>query len=311
MLRERVSTVPSDGLIATAKLDVLGRPLLPAPWETSVVTETNPKIAAIFFDRVWCLPTLDYRYDIPDNVRFYGASDFEVILAAGIDKELGPFIDVHQEPYDSFLTSLGLPPVETDLPKCLRAIVSMIQSTHGISTVPMYKSLSDSLEQYTIGDRRALIASLENLEVIDESMLSWAQVSQLREDEEAKRKIRTLRHWLDREMVGKPIPFVTDAIGEKLESYKRSLRKHGIRTVTGSIKSILDFKFLVPTTAATAITGLGIGPDWAAALAAIVVTGKVAVTATEKFLDFDEVRNGDGAEVAFIHDLEKLRAKRQ
>ncbi len=175
----------------------------------------------------------------------------------------------------------------------------------------MYKSLSDSLEQYTIGDRRALIASLENLEVIDESMLSWAQVSQLREDEEAKRKIRTLRHWLDREMVGKPIPFVTDAIGEKLESYKRSLRKHGIRTVTGSIKSILDFKFLVPTTAATAITGLGIGPDWAAALAAIVVTGKVAVTATEKFLDFDEVRNGDGAEVAFIHDLEKLRAKRQ
>ena len=67
------------------------------------------------------------------------------------------------------------------------------------------------------------------------------------------------------------------------------------------------FCVIAKSTAATAIAGLGPGHEWAAVLAAVIVVGKVGVTAVDIFLDFDEARTGDGAEVAFIHDMEQRK----
>jgi hypothetical protein len=107
-------------------------------------------------------------------------------------------------------------------------------------------------------------------------------------------------------MSGKPIEYVTDALGNRLEDYQRSLKKHGIATLLGTLQDLLDPKFLMALSSAGAVSGAVGGAEWAAAISATAVVGKTVVSVTQKYLDIDDSKRGLGSEVAFIHDVTKL-----
>jgi hypothetical protein len=45
-------------------------------------------------------------------------------------------------------------------------------------------------------------------------------------------------------MVSKPTSYISDEIACRLDRYEWALKKHGIQTVTGTIATTLDSKFL-------------------------------------------------------------------
>jgi hypothetical protein len=277
------------------------QPVLPTNRETSVVTITERKTAALFFDRVWQSPVME---PIPREIGFYGASDAEILLSARALVAGGGEIDLLQNVDVSPLAEIFslLDPGDED-ETYLRVLALAFEKKTGISVIPMYDSLSMSLVEYKPGDRRTLLASVANMDVIDDARLTWEQVREIRKDNRSIGQVRALRHWLDTEMVGKPLPFVTDELAKRLEDYRWGLKKHGIKTVTGSLQSILDPKFLSATAVASTGIGFGFGHGAAAVVAALAVSGKVLLSVVEKFVDLEDVRRSSGSEIAFIHDV--------
>jgi hypothetical protein len=282
-------------------------PILPEVGQTCVVARTNFKTAAIFFDRLWVPPQY---LDVPSDIRFYAATDFEIwaILLIRLRVQEKSTLEIgkiaRNSPIADVVEKFGGP---SDLNGAVRMMASGIQERLGSKVIPMYDSLEAFTHDYKMGDRRTLLASIQNLPVIDEDKLSWAQISDLRNDPVAVGKIRNLRHWLDSEMPGKPISFVTDAIGQKLDDYQWSIKKHGFSTVLGSLQSIVDPKFLAAVTGLGAVVGAMAGSETAVVTTALAVMGKTAISISERFLDLENARKGDGAEVAFINDVVRMQ----
>lgn len=283
------------------------KPVLPEPNESCVVAPDCPKTAALFFDRIWLPP----NPRLPEGIGFYGATDLEIwmTLIAQLPRSKVDLISISvNSPLWDLVGKLDL-----DLPLQISAVTrilaSEIQNKLGSQVIPMYDSFASSMNEYKVGDKQAFLASIVNLEVIDEQKLTWTQVKEIREDDEALAKIRNLRHWFDSEMAGKPISFVTDAVGKKLDDYRWSLKKHGLSTVIGSLQSILDPKFMGAVTGIGAIVAAMANGEWAVATTGIAVAGKTVLSVGEKFLDLASARKGDGAEVAFINDVMKLQEK--
>ena len=112
-------------------------------------------------------------------------------------------------------------------------------------------------------------------------------------------------HWLDAEMIGKSRSFVEDEIAIRLDTYERSLRKHGIRTLLGSLSAVVDVKTVSASTAALA-TFTFAGSTLAGAIAAgSILVGKTIVHIGHASLDLIEVRTGPGSEIAYVAEVVK------
>ena len=118
---------------------------------------------------------------------------------------------------------------------------------------------------------------------------------------------RRMIHWLDREMLGKEMSFIEDEIAERLDNYKWALKKHGIKTLIGTISSMLSDKdALLGASAAFAAIKYAAGQDLAALLAAVSILGaNLAVKTASVLLEREEIRRGPGSEVAFVHEVER------
>ncbi len=280
----------------------VGDALIPEAHETTVVTLENYKTAALFFDRVWATRRMIDRP--PDDIRMFGATDEEVWPQAwGALRQVLGTSNPHAEAMLTLARELTLPMPPGSAP---RYIATALHKNYGFQPTPMYASNEERDREYRAGDEIALLATIENLGVIDEARLTWDQVQEIRSDAQAKLKLRKLKNWLNQAYDGKTISEVSDAIAIRLEDYKWAIRKHGIYTVTGTISELLDPK-LLSATAATA-TGLTLAGDpfWAALASAGIMVGKVAISVTSKLVDLSDRKRGQDSEVAFVHQLAKL-----
>jgi hypothetical protein len=299
--------------LATAIQEDFGRLILPESNQTSVVTLHAPKTAAFFFDRVWGFANNE---DVEGGkILFRGGTDVEiwllalVVMANSTNDDRRNFDSLEMLENSPLVHAFELVEESDKFARMERVVAGALKQSHGIAALPMFSSCTAQREAYAMGDRRTLVASLMSLRVIDENQLSWSQVIQAREDSETIAKIRALRHWADLNMEGKPLNFVTDAIGCRLDDYERGLRKHGIKTVLGCIQSLLDPKFLVATAAIGTGLGAGLGHEWGIGGAILAVLGKTACSISEKFLELTDARQGEGAEVAFVHDMKECQEK--
>jgi hypothetical protein len=289
------------------------RTILPAVGESCVVTMDAVKTAALFFDRVWSPSPYEGEYK---DVFFFGGTELEVWMGTvvAITSHTSPEDPPLFDPSSLLLNSPLHRAVEmgdsNDLPSGMaRALSESIEHKHGIAALPMFISQAAQQRAYEIGDRRMLVASIQGLNLIDDECLTWEQVLEVRRDPEAMAKLRKLRHWVDSTMEGKPVAYVTDAIGSRLSDYEWSLKKHGIETVIGSMQSLLDPKFLVAASVVGAGLSAGFGAACGVGAASLAIVGKTVCSIGEKFLDLADARRTDNAEVAFVHDIKKLQDK--
>jgi hypothetical protein len=272
-----------------------------APNESPAVALRSPKTAALFFDRVW--GGLDM--EIPRHIAFWGAgSNMEIGIAAMLAM-MTPAAD------DRSADSTERDPemnanADAHIPDATRVIAEEVSAARSSAVIPVYSSNEDRDREYAAGDRAALVAIVDDLQVVSEHDLTWEQVVALRADHQSRFHLLRMRHWLDREMAGKSRSFVEDEIALRLYNYERALQEHGVSTVIGTLASTLDSKVLLGGPAAIAARSYaGIGA-WALFAGAGIVVSKVAIHFAEQMLSYGELR--EGSEICFLAAIKRRSA---
>jgi hypothetical protein len=189
----------------------------------------------------------------------------------------------------------------TFFPKHLAHAMS---KTANVPVMPIFRSGLALSQAYQSGDHSAALAIVSDIDIVSEAELTWAQVQEFRSDSESRVKYKRFIHWLDKDMVGKPLSFIEDELSIRLDQYRYALRKHGILTVSGALRSILDWKSL--TTALGAAYGIAVGAgsfSFGAMAGASITLGKVAVEVIDIALKREDLKHNAGYEIAFAHEL--------
>jgi len=302
-------------------LDTHFGPVLPSSMETCAAAGSNSKTAALFFDRVWAPPN-GGGLEVPPDILFFGGSEPEQFMAAAnIISKTYPVSD------ENFIRCLGDPLITKHIRSAFggrtdfsgiseeklgtKLLSDILFSIRGINVSPMFSDREQVDREFVAGNEECVFTAVSNLDVVNNDSLTWDQIREFRRDVDAKQKLRRMRNWLDTEMVGKPISYVSDTIATRLDDYEWALKKHGIETVTGTISDLLDYRFLA--SAGSIVGGLLAGGLWAGAgsgLAELTATGlviaKTTVSLVNRRVDLADRKRGQGAEVAFVHELKKL-----
>jgi hypothetical protein len=310
------------------------RPLKPD--EIGAISIKKPRTAALCFDRVW----YPFGGNEINDIYFCGNTTYEQyvfslrcllyeIVGAG-------FLDDNLKPLNSDgqviarILSIILPEflcLETeDFTECfhvkgtitldniiVRNIRREYYAKHNLDIIPVYSSKIAYHAEYPMknGSRDALLLTLNDLNIVDEESLSWEQVKEFRKDKDNRKLYRNLLHWMDKDLLGKPQSFIEDEFSIKLENYENALRKYSIRTILGAISEILDGKFIL-SAAGLAAAGSLLGSTTLGILAASAFSiGRVAIKATEMFIDLDTTEKGPDSEIAWIYEAKnELKSKR-
>lgn len=188
----------------------------------------------------------------------------------------------------------------------LTRIASSFSKKCSVPVVTIYESERHQAREYCAGDAQVIIASLSGLSIVDEKRLTWEQVLQFRSDRDALQKYRRLVHWLDKDMVAKPQAFIEDEIAERLENYERSLAKHGIKTIVGTVQEALDGKLLAGASAIAGSFTLAGHPTLGVLAGTGLLVGKVAIRLAETFLNLDDIARGSNSEISWVYEVKQL-----
>ena len=187
-----------------------------------------------------------------------------------------------------------------------RDIARAFSAKYKIAVATIYDSKGNRTVIYSGGDQVAIMVCLEDLAIVDEKKLSWEQVLEFRADEESRQKYKRFLHWLDKEMVGKSQDFLEDEISIRLEDYEQALKKHGIKTVIGTIEEALDGRYLLGASGVAGSLTLAGHPVLGMLAAGLLIGGKIGVKLTQTKLDFDDVERGPNSEISWVYEVKKL-----
>ncbi len=280
--------------------------------ETVAVTVSNKKTAALFFDKLWRPPgEADDRF--PQELLAYGATDIEIWSAAlsfmasapnystevDLDLFFSEFLRNTSDNPEIALAYKKNTPME-------RAISDILRGKLGFNSIPVYVDSNRRDIEFTPGNYSTIVASINDLNIIDEDKLSWQQVLEFRRDPEAKLKLRRLRSWADNSLSGKSISQISDIIAVKLDDYEWSTKKHGISTINGCISDLIDPRFLGGLGVGAGALSLA-GQGWIGAIAAAGLTvGRATLSIRQRMIDMRDQDRAAQSEVAFVHELRKL-----
>lgn len=216
--------------------------LLPAPGENTAIA-TKVKTAALCYDRVWS--TTDGV--VPESIRCWGGTPTEqgpLGLAADFNIKTGhaPLMAVVGP--DEKRIAMIKASTNSGLGFTLRKVANSFSASHGVAMTPIYDWITHRDNAYQEGDHRTVIATLSNLQIVDESQLNWEQVTEFRNDRENQEKYRLFLHWLSVTLAGRSQALVDEEILQKLTDYEAALKKHGLRTVLG-VLSVMSAAGLV------------------------------------------------------------------
>lgn len=274
----------------------------------------NIKSSALFFDKVHSNSLAENAP--PDGIRAFIGTNFEILalISATLGKHQAKKRTVIRndmlEFYAcslEFYAQLGYKDrmVGNVMENYLRLLSEVIYQEHGISSTVVYHSSEARDIEYKEGSSEVVLASIDNLNIVDEKSLSWDQVMQFRDDKEAKLKYRRMMLWLNTEMIGRTQNYIEDAIAVKLDDYEHALKKHGIKAVLGFLSCMLDWKAIVAASPPAGGLIASGEPIWGTALGAGLVIGQAAVKVAQKGLDLDDTKRGKNSEIAYVYEIKK------
>lgn len=293
---------------------------MPNPGEASAISWEKPMTAALCFDRVWSPSELI----TPDGIRFFTGSREEV-WAITISHLLGMTRDLAGEDrklyylakWQQVLHSYGGWNGVDAQAFCdgslftkitghaQRRISESVSDVLGRRVPPIYSTPGAFHGEYHPGAADAIVATLVDLDIVDEAQLSWEQILQFRGDTEARRKYMSLVHWLDREMAGKSAEFIRDEVAVRLSQYEWALRKHGIKTVLGALSAMLDSRAFLGGVLSGFILAWH-GQPAAGLLTGLGVAGaRCAIELAKSAVDLEDIHRGQAAEIAYVYDVRR------
>lgn len=270
------------------------RPLSSA--ERAIVTLTRPRTAALLADRVWTTasdadPNIGFGWELPMEIRLRA-------LMAIIH-----LFEIRRAPTAAAGGPASPRDVEGFVAAVERDLARGFQDATGATVLPLYSSASRRDAQYHSGDQAALVSIVDHLQIVDEEQLAWAQIVEFRSDEAARAAYRRFIHWLDKDMIGRSVEYITDEVAQRLEGYEWSLRKHGIKTLIGSLSDTINPKSLVgASTAGLAVDLIAGQPIWSLLAAGGLLAGHAALSVVTAFVERRDLEMAH-REVAYVQQM--------
>jgi len=260
------------------------------------------KRAGLLFDR---LHPADFSHEIPEEIHFY------------VPEAHNYFKQAQRKVLRRFMKGLHPKPGYTaqqvaDI--CRDSYVQTSVESHsraGFYVLPVYDHQRQFLVDFPSGSSIVYQAALANLPDVIEETASWDQILDFRKDQDALRKYRALRLWLHNALLTRSVEEATDVICLKVEDYEWALRKHGFKTATGAISSILDWKGLTAIIGGSSLAAVMGGPIWSALTAGFITITRISVWVAERMIEKKEIERGEGAEVAVIYEAKKRFARKK
>lgn len=292
---------------------------LPENTDSLAISISKPKTAALCYDRIW-----NGFENIPPSIGFFGNSSGEIELLSKMrfqlilsDPEL-VFGSLDEKDIDSVLASIVMEDFSredlfdflekgvTNEGHYCKAFSRSISKEFGLSVSTIHSSLLDFNEVYTQGNTQIIVATLENMSLVNEELLDWEQVEDFRNDDESKMAFRRFKHWFNKELVGQPQSFIQDEICQRLDSYNKAINKHGMKVTVGTISRILDFKKIF--TYISSYSALSwLDQDFASIVVPAIGVGvDSAIEISKSIIEIDEKKSLTNPEIAYVYKLEKL-----
>lgn len=250
------------------------------------------KRAALLFDRLYIAPSHDERkaFDTPPELTF-GFEEAEAHIIPCFDQLM---IESQQRSRD----------VMEGRAYYYRAL-ARAYAKEGCTVVPSFSSYRSFDDEFNTGAQVAYEGALQNILVVDDKKLDWAQILEFRQDKESLRKYRDFRLWLRSGLKAASPSEAVDIVGAKLDAYEWSMKKHGFETVQGAVTFVLDFKQAGLTASAMATGAVFGGPILSALAGGLVITGQISAWIMKRLIEREDIKRGANCEVAFIHDINK------
>lgn len=272
--------------------------ILPSKNETAaVVLPIMFKRAALFFDRVFC-GKYTSKGASPGGMPAEIAFGYQFDLNQLHHLVLGAACEIMDSNARSRLDS----PIIDSL---LMHSIAESYLTQGVIVVPIYPSQKLFDAEFRPGSDLAYSALLMNLPLVQESGISWDQVLEFRKDKDAVWKYRSLRLWFQDGLKASSIQEATDIIAYKLEKYEWAIKKHSLKTITGSLSNVMDSKFIAGLAISSGIASLTAGPIWSFIASGSLITGKIAVGVADHLINLSDIKRGTNSEIALIYEAKK------
>ena len=122
------------------------------------------------------------------------------------------------------------------------------------------------------------ILSIADIQIPDTKQLSWDAIMELRKDIEARKRLRRLRVFAEKEYAGKPRAFIEDDLAVRIDDYEQTLKSWGIETILGALTTCLTLETTLPTGIASLVAVLSGLPGLEAFAASLAIPcGRFAV----------------------------------
>jgi len=117
-----------------------------------------------------------------------------------------------------------------------------------------------------------------------------------------------LHRWLHDGLGAGSVTEATDILQLKLDAYQWAIKKHGFRTITGALQSILDSRHLAAIAGGAGLGTMMAGPVWGAVAGGLLVGTNVATWVANRAIELEDVYRGNDSEIAIIYDARKQLA---
>lgn len=151
----------------------------------------------------------------------------------------------------------------------------------------------------------AYTAALQSIPLVVEQSCTWDQIWEFRSDPEAKWKYRRLRNWISNTLINTSSVQATDMIEQCIDDYHWAIKKHGIHTVIGTLKAVIQPDHLVTASVASFIAGLMAGTVGATVTAGLTISAHAALELTNFLVQRKEIARGSYSECALIYEIRR------
>ena len=269
------------------------------------VSSGDHKLASLFFDKV--IPLHSYNsvpQELIDDLFKSHVEKMSEDVKIGFDRPA----DCDNCPIKTDCTSYQNNPKHNCRDIFANVFAKLMQGYHEelikdeVDVIPIFNSQESLYKFIRKGYNDALEIILNGIKLIKTNNASWEQILEIRDDEDAIKKLRNFRLFIYNNYSGKSPSYIEDSINKIIDEYEESCKKHGFELILSSLSQLLDSKSFLASVF-IAMFGILKNADACVYTGAGISISKIAIELLSKRLDFESKKTNH--ELAYVFSIQQ------